>query len=71
MSRRVNKGVCHITGWDFDCAGKSDMLYKLLFPKLSLELATDLWQVGTSNGFELYRSVVQKSDPPRRWTTFT
>ena len=39
-------------------------------PKLPLELATDLRQVGTSNGFELYRRVVRKIDPHKENDAF-
>ena len=34
-------------------------------PKLLLELATGLRQVGTGNGFELYGSVFRKIEPPK------
>ena len=44
---------------------KADALHKLLRPKLPLGLATEFRQVGTPNGFELFRRLTQKLDPPR------
>jgi len=44
---------------------KADALYKLLMPKLPVGLSTELRQVGTPNGFELFRLLTQKLDPPR------
>ena len=43
---------------------KADALYKLLMPKLSVSLSTELRQVGTPNGFELFRLLTHKLDPP-------
>ena len=34
-------------------------------PKLPVSLSTELRQVGTPNGFELFRLLTQKLDPPR------
>ena len=48
----------------FNFFEKSDALYKLLMPKLSVSLSTELRQVGTPNGFELFRLLTQKLDPP-------
>ena len=39
----------------FNFHEKADALFKLLMPKLSVGLATELRQVGTPNGFELFR----------------
>ena len=49
-------------GFDFDV--KSDAFYKLLMPRLPVAVATEFRQVGQANGFELYRRLVQKFDPP-------
>ena len=55
-------------GFDFDV--KSDSLYKLLMPGLPVALATDFHQVGQTNGFELFRRLVQKMAPPRADSSF-
>ena len=47
-------------GFDFDV--KADALYKLLMPRLPVALATEFRQAGQTNGFELYRRLVQKLD---------
>ena len=65
LVRSVNVGNCQVTDCEFDFATMLDTLYKLLMPKLPLELATDLRQWGSTNGFELYRRVVRKIDPPK------
>ena len=70
LEKSVNNGNCQVSGWDFDFAAKSDTFYKLLVPKLLIELATELRQVGTSNGFELYRRVIRKIDPPKENDAF-
>ena len=49
----------------FNFHKKADALYKLLTPKLPVGLATEFRQVGTPNGFELFRKLTQKLDPPR------
>ena len=66
----VNHGQCQVVQWEFDVHTKSDTLYKLLMPKLLLELATDVRQVGSTNGFKLYRRVVLKIGPPRENNAF-
>ena len=50
---------------------KADALYKLLMPKLSVSLPTELRQVGTPNGFQFFRQLTQKLDPPRAPATST
>ena len=54
----------------FEFATKSDTLYKLLMPRLNLSLSTEFRQIGTSNGFELFRKVIRKLDPPKSDNTF-
>ena len=39
-------------------------------PKLSVSLSTELRQVGSPNGFELFRQLTQKLDPPRADSDF-
>ena len=70
LVKQVNHGQSQVKDWEFDFATKSDIFYKLLMPKLPLELATDLRQVGTSKGFERYRRVVRKIDPPKENDAF-
>ena len=66
----VNSGNCQVIEWDFDFTTKADTLYKQLMPKLPLELATNLRQVGSRNGFELYRRIVRKVDPAKENDAF-
>ena len=54
----------------FDFAGKADVLYELLMPRLPTVIGTKLRQVGVSNGFELFRKLIQKMDPPRADSAF-
>ena len=56
--------------YSFDFLGKADALYKLLMPRLSTALATELRQVGATNGFELFRKLIRKLDPLRADSTF-
>ena len=56
--------------YSFDFDLKTDALYKLLMPRLPVALATEFRQVGQTNGFELYRRLVQKLDPPRADASF-
>ena len=53
-----------------DFLGKADALYKLLMPRLPTALGTKLRQVGVTNGFELFRKLIQKMDPPRADSAF-
>ena len=39
-------------------------------PKLDVTLSTELRQTGTSNGFELFRQILRKLDPPMSDPTF-
>jgi hypothetical protein len=44
---------------------KADTLYRLIMPKLDELLSNEFAQTGTENGFELYRQLSRKIDPPR------
>ena len=39
-------------------------------PRLPTVLGTELRQVGVTNGFELFRKLIQKMDPPRADSAF-
>ena len=39
-------------------------------PRLNVALSTEFRQIGSTNGFELYRQVVRKLDPPKSDNTF-
>ena len=70
LVKLANHGQCQVAKWEFDFDTKSDTFYKLLMPKLLLELATDLRQVGSTNGVELYRRVVRRIGLPQENDAF-
>jgi hypothetical protein len=70
LVKLVNRGQCQVAKWEFHFDAESDTLYKLLMTKLPLELATDLRQVGSTNGVELYRRVVRRIGPPQENDAF-
>ena len=49
---------------------KRDVLYRLLMPKLDEVLSNELAQTGDEDGFELFRQLVRKLDPPKADVTF-
>ena len=50
---------------------KADALYKLVMPRLPVDLATEIRQTGgESNGFELFRKLTQKLEPARSENAF-
>ena len=49
----------------FEYAAKASTLFKLLVPKLNLDLSTDFRNAAPDNGFELWRLLNSKLDPPR------
>jgi hypothetical protein len=51
--------------YGIDFVGKADALYKLIMPHLPTVIGTELRQNGVTNGFELFRKLIQKMDPPR------
>ena len=50
-------------GFDYDT--KADILYRLLMPRLDEVLSNELAQTGEEDGFELFRQLVRKLDPPK------
>ena len=56
--------------YSFGFFGKADALYKLLMPRLLTSLGTELRQVGVTYGFEFFRKLIQKLDPPRADSAF-
>ena len=71
LVKLVNHGQCQVDTWEFDVDTKTDTLYKLLMPRLPLELATHFRRVGSTNGVELYKRVVRKIGPPQKNDAFT
>ena len=57
-------------GYDWEFNTKSVELYDFLAPKLNLTLFNELRQVGTTNGFELWRLLNKKKDPVRKEQAF-
>ena len=54
-------------GFDWDT--KADVLYKFIMPKFNDILRALLMQMGNSNGFEFFRLLNRKIDPPPLGTT--
>ena len=55
----------------FKSEEKADALYKLVMPRLPVDLATEFRQTGgATNGFELFRKLVNKLDPARSDNAF-
>ena len=69
ICRKVD-GQAPVDPHQFEFSLKSDVLYKLLMPRLNLSLSTEFRQIGSTNGFELFRKVVRKLDPPKSDNTF-
>ena len=49
----------------FDFPGKAITLYRLTAPKLNMDLSTEFRNSSPDNGFELWRLLNRKLDPPR------
>ena len=64
-AKDVNKNVAVVDDVTMDWQAKANDLYKLLLPKLNLELSTELRHITVDNGFELWRLLNRKLDPPR------
>ena len=56
--------------YGFDFLAKADALHKLLMPRLLPALGTELRPVCATNGFDLFRKLIQKLDPPRADSAF-
>ena len=55
-------------GFDYDT--KKAVLYRLLIPCLDEVLSNELAQTGEEDGFELFRQLVRKLDPPKADVAF-
>ena len=49
----------------FDYSAKGSILYRMLVPKLNLDLSTEFRNSSPDNDFELWRLLNRKLDPPR------
>ena len=54
----------------FDYSAKGLILYRMLVPKLNLDLSTEFRNSSPDNGFELWRLLNRKLDPPRADVAF-
>ena len=63
-ARQANSGLEPVEEF-FDYAAKGSILYRMLVPKLNLELSTEFRNSSPDNGFELWRLLNRKLDPPR------
>ena len=61
---KANKGQAPVD-YLFDFATKAATLYRMLVPKLNLDLSTEFRNSAPDNGFELWRLLNRKLDPPR------
>ena len=53
------------TEFGFELDVKTDILYRLIMPKLAELMSAELAQSGEENGFELFLQLSRKIDPPR------
>ena len=63
-ARTANSGTDPVEEF-FDYAAKGSILYRMLVPKLNLDLSTEFRNSSPDNGFELWRLLNRKLDPPR------
>ena len=61
----ANHGTDPIDESLFDCQGKASVLYRMLVPKLNLDLSTEFRNPSPDNRFELWRLLNRKLHPPR------
>ena len=67
---KEHTGAEPVSAFYFDFSLNCDILYKLLMPRLNVELATEFRQMGSANGCELWRREMRKLDPPRSDVAF-
>ena len=70
ISAAQSRGDKAPTYFGFDYAAKKDVLYRLLLPKLDDVLGNELAQTGDEDGFQLFRQLVRKLDPPKADVAF-
>ena len=63
-ARAANNGVEPVEEL-FDYSAKASVPYRMLVPKLNLDLSTEFRNSSRDNGFELWRLLNRKLDPPR------
>ena len=62
---KANSGVEPTSDVVFDFPGTASTLYRMLVPKLNLDLSTEFRNSAPDNGFELWRLLNRKLDPPQ------
>ena len=62
---KANDGIAPFDPALVDYATKAVTLYRLLVPKLNFDLSTEFRNSAPDNGFELWRLLQRKLDPPR------
>ena len=71
LATKVEKREPAINAYLFKFDEKADALYKLVMPCLPVDLANEFRQTGgVTNGFELFRKLVNKLDPARSDNAF-
>ena len=65
LSRSANHATDPIDESLFDYQGKASVLYRMLVPKLNLDLSTEFRNSPPDNRFELWRLLNRKLGPPR------
>ena len=63
-AKAISKGLV-IDDVTMEWSEKAGALYKLLLPKLNIDLSTEYRNAASENGFELWRLINRKMDPPR------
>ena len=63
-AKLVHKGIPVVDDATIDWLEKASALYKLLMPKLNLELSTEFRNASAENGFELWMEVDQPEGGP-------
>ena len=64
-SRKRNDKAPAGDEFEYEFATKTDILYRLIMPKLDVVMSAEFSQSGDESGFELFRQLSRKIDPPR------
>ena len=70
VQKARNRGDKDPTAEGFNYDDKKDVLYRSLVPRLDEVLGNELAQTGDEDGFELFRQLVRKLDPPQSDVAF-
>ena len=69
-ARKANNFVDPFDPATVDYGTKAVTLYRILIPKLNFDLSTEFRNSAPDNGFELWRLLNRKLDPPRADVSF-